>query len=98
MEKLQALRKVEPDDVFLNFSLAMEHAKLEQWAESVAQFDRTIALDPNYVAAYFHKGKTLVLSGDLVAARSALTTGIDRARTVGDAHAEGEMSEFLASL
>ncbi len=98
IEQINKLLAKEPDDAFLNFALAMELAKNGRAAESIAQFDRVIALDPNYTAAYFQKARTLIATGDIEPAKAALRTGIDRAQAIGNAHAAGEMSELLASL
>lgn len=98
MEKLQALLTREPNDAFLNFGLAMELAKGERWEESLAQFEKTIHLDPSYIAAYFHRGKTLVNKGDLEAARRALEIGIAKAEELGEYHSKSEMEELLHSL
>lgn len=97
-EKLRALLAAEPNDGFLNFGLAMELAKQERWDESFAQFDRLIEVDPNYVGAYFHKGKTLASINRIDEARVELRRGIAKAGEVGDLHAKGEMEEFLAGL
>lgn len=97
-DKIRALLANEPDDAFLNFSLAMELQKQERWEECLAQFDRLIEVDPNYVGAYFHKGKTLVSINRIDESRVALQRGIEKAGEVGDLHAKGEMEEFLASL
>ncbi|HPF41274.1 MAG TPA: hypothetical protein P5081_19075 [Phycisphaerae bacterium] len=96
--KLRALLEKEPNDGFLNFGLAMELAKQERWDESFAQFDRLIAVDPDYVGAYFHKGKTLASVGRTDDARVELRRGIEKAGEVGDFHARGEMEEYLAGL
>ena len=98
LEKLETLLKKEPDDSFLNFGLAMELAKNERFAESLVQFDRTIALNPNYIAAYFQKGRTLVSMGEEDLAKQALQAGIQQANLCGETHAAGEMQELLASL
>lgn len=98
MEKLQALLAKEPNDAFLNFGLAMELAKQERFDESLAQFEKTIALDPTYIAAYFHRGKTLVSKGAIDAARSALEIGIAKAEELGEYHSKSEMEELLNTL
>ncbi len=98
LEKLQALLEKEPNDAFLNFGLAMELAKHERFAESLAQFERTIQLDPNYIAAYFQRGRTMVTMGDIPTAREALREGIHKAAEIGEFHAKSEMEELLASL
>lgn len=93
----QKLRE-EPDDVFLNYSLAMLLKKEDRDEDALASFDRCIELDPDYIAAYFHKGMYLAALGESEQARAELETGIERARGCGDEHALGEMSEFLATL
>ncbi|GJQ25014.1 MAG: hypothetical protein HBSAPP02_00460 [Phycisphaerae bacterium] len=98
LEKLQALLEKEPNDAFLNFGLAMELAKAGRFEESLAQFDRTIANDPNYIAAYFQKGRTYVNLGEIDRAKETLQKGIAQANACGETHAAGEMSELLATL
>lgn len=98
LEKLQQLLEKEPNDSFLNFGLAMELAKEERFDESLHQFEKTIALDPNYIAAYFQKGRTLIGKGDIPAARVALEIGIAKAAEIGEYHAKSEMEELLATL
>ena len=88
----------EPNDGFLNFSLAMELAKHERWDECLVQFDRLVEVDPAYIGGYFHKGKTLASIGRIDEARVELQRGIAKAGEVGDFHAKGEMEEFLAGL
>jgi len=98
IEQINKLLAKEPDDAFLNFALAMELARNSRTAESIVQFDRVIALDPNYTAAYFQKARTHIAAGDLEPAKAALRLGIETANAIGNAHAAGEMSELLASL
>ena len=98
IEKIQRMLGDEPDDVFLNFALAMEFAKLERFTDSLAQFDRVLQIDPGYVVAFFHKAKTLAAMGDADAAKEVLTAGIDKATEVGDTHAKLEMTEYRAIL
>lgn len=98
IEQLEKLLAAEPNDVFLNFALAMELAKLGRTAAGLAQFDRVIALNPNYAPAYFQKGKTFLDAGDHDGARATLRLGVERATAAGDHHAAAEMSELLQVL
>jgi tetratricopeptide (TPR) repeat protein len=98
LEQLEKLLEAEPNDVFLNFGLAMELAKGGRYQESLASFSRVVELDPDYVAAYFHKGKTLLAMGEKQAAKEALEIGVERAEAVGDRHAKTEMEELLAAM
>ena len=98
MEQLQKLLAAEPDDAFLNFGLAMELAKAGRFDESVARFEQTLKVDPTYIAAHFHKAKTLLTRGDVPGAKAELEHGIQRAGECAEFHAKAEMEELLASL
>ena len=98
LEKLETLLAAEPDDVFLNYSMAMEMAKADRYDEALAAFTRVSELDPDYIASYFHQGKTLLRMGRRERAKQALTAGIERAKACGDQHAVSEMTELLGTL
>lgn len=98
LDQLQKLLTTEPEDAFLNFGLAMELAKAQRFEESLAQFERVMQLDPNYIAAYFQKAKTLLVMGDDDAAKAALRRGIAQAESCGEMHAKAEMEELLGTL
>lgn len=95
--KIQQMLAREPHDAFLHFGLAMEWLKEANPAEAVASFDRAIAADVKYLAAYYHKGKTLIGLSRVDEARQTLDFGIDMAKRCGDSHAMAEMQELLAS-
>ncbi|MFG0333331.1 MAG: tetratricopeptide repeat protein [Maioricimonas sp. JB049] len=97
-EKLEELLKSSPDDAFLNYGLAMEEAREGNLEAALAQLDRVLTLDPDYVAAFFQQGQLLAREERLTEARQRLSAGIAVADRVGDAHAAGEMREFLAAL
>jgi len=97
-EKLREMLAKEPNDVFLNFSLAMELAKTDQADECLARFDRVIELDANYVAAYFLKGKTLLKLHRQDEAKAVLQAGAAKAGQLGDRHAKDQMEQLLAAM
>ncbi len=94
-EQLEKLLTADPDDVFLNFGLAMELAKLDVKEPSLEQFDRVIALNPDYSAAYYHKGRLLLLLDRAEDAKEVLRDGLGVCEKIGDAHAASEMGELL---
>ena len=98
IQQIETLLEKEPDDVFLNFGLAMAFASAGELEDAIARFDRTITLDSNYVPAYFQKARLLANRGDDEAAKATLGHGLATAKAVGDEHAFGEMTEFLESL
>lgn len=97
-ERIEAMLADEPGDPFLRYSLAMELDKESQHDQSVALL-RALAADAQpYVPAFFMAGQQLTRLGRIDEARTILRDGIEEARRQGNAHAAGEMSEFLASL
>jgi thioredoxin-like negative regulator of GroEL len=97
-EKIEAMLAEEPGDTFLRYSLAMELEKEQNFEASLEIFRALMAEDPPYVAAFFRSGQQLASLGRIEEARAVLRDGIEAARQQDDAHAAGEMSEFLASL
>lgn len=97
-EQIEKMLAADPDDLFLNFALAMEYAKERSVDEAVSQFDRVIELDPKHVPAYLQKARTLVDAGRADAARDTLIRGVAAANDAGDKHAATEMSDMLKML
>jgi thioredoxin-like negative regulator of GroEL len=97
-EKIEAMLADDPGDTFLRYSLAMELDKEGRHDESLTKFRELTADKPPYIAAFFMAGQQLARLGRTEEARAILRDGIEVARTQNDAHAAGEMSEFLASL
>ncbi len=97
-EKIEAMLVDDPADTFLRYSLAMELDKESDNDRSLTLLEE-LTKDPTpYVPAFFMAGQQLVRLDRVNEARAFLRDGIEEARKQGDAHAAGEMSEFLASL
>ena len=94
---LQMLRD-SPNDAFLQYALAMEDRSAGEDEAALAGLRRVLNADRSYVAAYFMQGQILAGLGRYDDARAILQDGIAVAKTTGDAHAAGEMTELLASL
>jgi hypothetical protein len=97
-EKIEAMLAEDPGDTFLRYSLAMELDKEGEHDASLAKFAELTRDHPPYVPAFFMAGQQLVRIGRVAEAREILGAGIEAAHQQNDAHAVGEMSEFLASL
>ena len=97
-EKIEAMLADEPRDTFLRYSLAMELEKEGASDASLAKFNELTRDEPPYVPAFFMAAQQLAKLDRINEARAYLRDGIEAARTQGNAHAAGEMSEFLASL
>ena len=97
-ERIEAMLVEDPADTFLRYSLAMELDKEHENERSLAQLRELTRDAPPYVPAFFMAGQQLTRLDRIAEARSILRDGIEQARAQDDAHAAGEMSEFLASL
>ena len=98
LEKIEAMLVESPDDSFLRYALAMELDKEGEHERSLEEL-RTLSSDETpHVSACFMAGQQLAKLNRLDEAREMLRHGIEAARQQNDAHAAGEMSEFLASL
>lgn len=97
-ETLLKMLEKEPGDAFLNYALAMEHLKGSSPDEALEQFDRVLAIDPDYIGAYQQKSQLLMKHGRTVEARACLDRGIRAASTKGDLHAAEELRGLLAEL
>ena len=97
-EKIEAMLADDPADTFLRYSLAMELDKESENDRSLTLLEELTKDDTPYVPAFFMAGQQLVRLDRVSEARAFLRDGIEEARTQGDAHAAGEMSEFLTSL
>ena len=76
----------------------MECANQDDAAAAIANFEKLLAENPNYVAGYFQYGQLLAKLSRTADARRTLTDGIEAARRTGDQHAGSEMEAALAQL
>ena len=97
-EKIEALLKDEPADVFLRYSLALELEGENRWEEGLEILEQLARETPPYVPAFHMAARHLVARGKVEDARRALREGIEAARSQGESHAAAEMSELLMSL
>lgn len=98
LDQLLKLLAAEPDDPFVLYGIAQEHAKAERHHDAVSFYDRCLAADPTYLYGYYHKAVSLIDLGDHAAARQTLDTGITAARVARDSKALNELTALLDSL
>jgi tetratricopeptide (TPR) repeat protein len=96
--KIEALLLESPDDSFLRYGLALELEKEGEHEQSLGELRRLMQLPTPYVPAFFMAGQQFAKLSRIEEARAALRDGVEHAREQGNAHAAGEMAEFLASL
>lgn len=103
MAQIEAMLADDPDDAFLRYGLAMEHASAGDDAACAEVLKELIARKAAapYIPAYLQAGQALARLDRTAEACDVLRAGLDAAKRVGtpDAlHAHGEMQGLLASL
>ena len=102
LAKLQQLIVAEPNDAFVLYGLAQEYAKLgtdEGYRLALDHYDRCLAIDPNYLYAYYHKAAAMKERPDAIPqALEVLRTGIAAAKAARDQKALSELRALLDEL
>jgi tetratricopeptide (TPR) repeat protein len=101
MDRLAILKEIlaeNPNDAFARYGLAMEYANSGDTATALAEYEKTVALNPEYVPAYQMAGQLLMNLGRDTDARGWFDKGIAAARRAGNRHAESEMQGMLDTL
>lgn len=97
-ELLEEFVDQDPDDSFSRYALALELEKEGGIDGAVPQLQEVITRDPNYVAAYYHLGRLLAKTGNIVEARDAYQRGLVAAKAANDQRASSEIQEALENL
>jgi len=98
LEQLQKLVAAAPHDPLTHYAVGLEYFNLGQFVEAVAAFQKALAADPKYVAAYYHKARAEIRAALHAEARQTLTAGIEAAQAAGDAKTTREMKELLDAI
>jgi len=97
-QQLESLLADDPNDAFLRYGLAMEHASAGDDEAALSTLRKMFTDKIEYVPAYQQAGQILMRLDRIDEARDAFEKGIALAKRVGDAHAAGEMEGFLDTL
>jgi len=98
LEKLQGMLQDSPEDLFLNYAVAMEFVSSARKDDALSAFARVLKLDPQHSAAWFQQAQLLAGMGKFDAARESGAQGVAAARAQGDQHAAEEIGGFVESL
>ena len=90
--------KVFPDDAMTRFGLANLYRDEGRLEDAIAQYEKTLEIDPGYGAAYLELGSLLEKSGRLEAARETYQTAIAAAERKGDLHIKNRATMRLEEL
>jgi len=98
LDLVKKMLKQSPNDTFLNYAAALEFQKIGDKAKAIELFEKVIALDKNYLGAYYQLGKMHENEGTLPKAIATYKTGKEIAKKLNDQKAIGELTEALMLL
>lgn len=98
LDKLLKLLDAEPNDPFVLYGIAQEHATAERYADAVGFYDRCLDADAKYLYAYYHKAVAQQELGNIEEAQATLRIGISAAKAARDMKATSEMQTLLDTM
>ncbi|MFL6447679.1 MAG: tetratricopeptide repeat protein [Bryobacteraceae bacterium] len=98
IEMLKQMLSDNPNNTFARYGLAMELVKSGDVAEAISEFDRLLAQDDSYAAAYYHGGQAHEKLGHVEEARRMYEKGIEVTTRKGDGHTRAELEAALSLL
>ncbi len=96
--QLFAMLEKSPKEVFLHYALAMEYVSLQKWTEAAASLEQVKHLNDQYLALYYHLGKTQEQLGNRNLAAVTYKEGIALATRVKDYKTKAELWLALTAL
>lgn len=102
-EKIRQLEKLlevesEAADPLTHFLLGREYLEVDRYDEGALSFERAVALNPHYTAAFRFLGDCHRKAGRMEKAREVYEVGLGVANETGDLQAGREMEAFLKKL
>ena len=98
MELLKNMLAQNPADSFARYGLAMEYANRGELESAIGEFRTLLDHNPDYAAAYFHRGQALEKLGRIEDARRSYEQGIEVTSRTGDQHTRSELQAALDLL
>jgi len=95
---LQEILKGQPDDAFARYALGLEYSGAGETEAALSEFDKLLAVHPDYTNGYFMSAQVLDRAGRAEEARVMLHKGIASARRTNNRHALVEMEAMLDEL
>jgi len=96
--QIQRLLDLEPNDPFMLYAMATDHAKESEHLEAVSFYERTIEADPDYCYAYYHMARSLEALNRIEEAKIVLDHGLEAAQHTNDAKGISEINSYRTML
>jgi tetratricopeptide (TPR) repeat protein len=98
IEQLLEFIEEDSNDVFSRYALALEYWNLNQLEEAKSSFYKVLDIDKDYLAVYYHLGKTLQASNEIDEALSIFNEGIEVAQKQNKLKTKAELLTAIDEL
>ena len=98
LEQLQQMLQEEPNDVFLQYAIAIEYFSVGNYEKALDCLKAIIQSNPDYLAAYYQTGKCHEELKQFEEAKNMYTKGVELAQKQGNTKTRNELSEALFLL
>jgi tetratricopeptide (TPR) repeat protein len=98
IEQLLEFIEEDSNDVFSRYALALEYWNLNQLEEAKSSFYKVLEIDKEYLAVYYHLGKTLQVTNEIDDALSIFKQGIEVAQKQNNHKTKAELLTAIDEL
>ncbi len=98
LAQLKNMLELEPNDLFLNYSLGLENMAQSNIIEAEFQFKKALDLNPDYIPAYYQLGKLFEIKNNEKQAILFFKNGLEKAKSVKDFKTINEFEEAIFLL
>lgn len=88
----------EPNDVFLNYALAMEHVSANELKEAETQLKKVLSINPSYLPCFYQLGQVAEKLNKTDDALVYYKQGVEFAKSQNNNKALGELNEAIWML
>ena len=85
----------EPNDVFLNYALAMEHLSTDEFKEADAQLQKVLSIKADYLPCFYQLGQVNEKLNNTEVALNYYKQGVELAKSQNNTKALGELNEAI---
>lgn len=98
VEMILTMLKNEPNDLFLNYSLGLEHFADKDFAKAEESFKKTLSIESSYIPAYYQLGKLFEAQNKIDNALTYFNKGLEFAKEQKNNKAINEFGEAIFML
>jgi len=98
IDMILSMLEKEPDDLFLNYSLGLEHVSHKSFDLAEASFKKTLSIQADYVPVFYQLGKMFEALGKNETALAYFREGLEHAKEQKNNKAMNEFGEAIFML